>query len=694
VLLSRHYSVARVAGSVARRFVGAAGIWITILTCLVLARLSEATPLATPTPIAAGQIHLPIEVFGNAGSTVVVPFELGPTKAAAQPRTIRIRVHGLHFADMASVRLNNRVWIDLNNTTTTVAEPGRSYGGIGGAFATLDLTIPLPARSVNENENSIAFRFNRTDGVVSGFRILSFNLLDGQGHGLISTSPFTQDNPNLWTPPLAGGQDRAAGRQLWYSAPLIANSLPHANSINAHCADCHAQDGRDLHYFNYSNESIIARSEFHGLSELQGKQIATYIRQLTGPAPGRPWNPPFQPGPGLSARPPIEWAAGAGLQQVLSDDADALKHLFSDGGGSIRITADAFRPDSQLNPREIPIALQLPDWNHWLPRVHPKDAWGAAFTESKPMLAYQTLRSMLASDQADHFISTGAIVQAFAGWVRQRDEFLKPRIPATVDGWTPAMTDRAYSTQLWQLVKTWELDQEFAIGSHATNLPGGSGEMGTWLNTIPAATSPASLRIPDSPSGMGSSGIGNEYFNNAWYELQLLVDGSNHGRNPAMRVDWVYQLHRYLDLQQLTHHAEPGRALVAIICALQSTNPSAGPADADGWQPDRNVDPRILVAPEWADTFATLAPEYRLGLANAMLEAWLEKNRQYPIARYFNRFLNQGDYIAPKELRNITGGHVWEASSLFAAEGVRPSLVHQLQVWGRQSIDMAARFSY
>ena len=48
-----------------------------------------------------------------------------------------------------------------------------------------------------------------------------------------------------------------------------------------------------------------------------------------------------------------------------------------------RITREPFRPDGNLNPREIPISLQLPDWSHWLPRVHPLDAWGAAFQKSE-----------------------------------------------------------------------------------------------------------------------------------------------------------------------------------------------------------------------------------------------------------------------------------------------------------------------
>src|SRR2546430_11526292 len=35
-----------------------------------------------------------------------------------------------------SVQVHHSSWIPLNNETVTVSEPGKSYGGIGGGFAT------------------------------------------------------------------------------------------------------------------------------------------------------------------------------------------------------------------------------------------------------------------------------------------------------------------------------------------------------------------------------------------------------------------------------------------------------------------------------------------------------------------------------------------------------------------------------
>src|SRR5229473_420262 len=138
-----------------------------------------------------------------------------------------------------------------------------------------------------------------------------------------------QGDPNTWTAPLRDSDSIRIGQDLWQNAQLMANSLQNAEPIHDHCSGCHAHDGRDLKYFSFSNASIIARSRFHGLSDLQGRQIASYIRSLPVPSPGRPWNPPYQPGPGLDAQPVANWAAGAGLSWALDNDGAALSFIFA-----------------------------------------------------------------------------------------------------------------------------------------------------------------------------------------------------------------------------------------------------------------------------------------------------------------------------------------------------------------------------
>jgi hypothetical protein len=610
----------------------------------------------------------------------------------------------------------------LNNNTVTVAEPGRSFGGIGGGFATLVMTLPLPNGTVVPGANAIRFRFNQTDGVVSGYRVLAWNLLTIDGGKLLPPDAFAEDAPETWTPPLPDAASIEAGRELWHTASLAASSLPNSPRIQAHCADCHARDGRDLKYFNFSNGSIVARSRFHGLSTTQGEQIASYIRSLPLPNSGRPWNPPYQPGPGLDEKPISSWAAGAGLAWVLDQDTDALPYLLghdaapstaaSNAQGNDpnlrelvrQITPDVFRPDANLNPRQIPVALQFPDWNHWLPRVHPKDAWGPAFTDSEFATLYGAetteskigtetpLRRLLAATRSvDH--DGRSIVPAFGQWSEARRKFLRGFATGKTP-WSPELGNKVYSTQLWQLVKTWEMMQEYGLEGRGRDFFGSSADARTWCNTIPVETAPSAANIPDGPSGIGGSALTNEYFNASWYELQIVLNSGNHQHRDHSPVDWVYVIRRFLDLYGQTHEAEPTRLLVAITKALQSTDPHLGPDNlSQGWRPDQNIDPRIMISPAWSPIFKPLPVEVYRALTASLLSAWLDKNLQYPIAEYLP--LSAGHTYTPlNSYGDISGGKAWEAAQQFRNLGVSAELVQRLQQWGFVFTDRAARIQY
>ncbi|HXK16465.1 MAG TPA: hypothetical protein VNG33_01575, partial [Polyangiaceae bacterium] len=176
------------------------------------------------------------------------------------------------------------------------------------------------------------------------------------------------------------------GQALWSGRDLLIKSPIVPRKIRAACNDCHASNGRDLQYFNYSDNSIIQRSVFHGLTPAQGQDIAAYLRaslyaQLPHVPQAAPWNPPFQPGAGLDSKPALEWSAGAGLTAVLPDGKAFMQALFgkpvddaplSVTQADINAVLDATKV---LNTRETPVALQYPDWNAWLPPVHPLDIW-------------------------------------------------------------------------------------------------------------------------------------------------------------------------------------------------------------------------------------------------------------------------------------------------------------------------------
>ena len=93
----------------------------------------------------AATVTLPVEVVGENGTTASVTVEV-PAGRARELRSLWMQIHGLAYPDMVSVQINSSDWLPLNNDTVAVAEPGKSYGGIGGGFSTLKVTLPLPSR--------------------------------------------------------------------------------------------------------------------------------------------------------------------------------------------------------------------------------------------------------------------------------------------------------------------------------------------------------------------------------------------------------------------------------------------------------------------------------------------------------------------------------------------------------------------
>jgi len=678
-------------------------MWLKLFLGLLLSvlALSFSAPDSVPPPVL-----FPVEILGADGTVVSRTFTLDSAQSAAAT-SIRLKIHGVRYSQQASVQFNDGPWVPLNNSTAQINGSAKAFGGIGGAYSTLELTFPIPVNSAVTGLNTLRFRFNQSDGLSSGYRILAFNLLTDAGTKLLSPERFLLDAPENWAPPLPDAHSIEAGRDLWHSASLLESSLPNSPKIQAHCGDCHALDGRDLKYFNYSNLSIIARSRFHGLTAQQGEQIASYIRALPVPSPGRPWNPPYQPGPGLDGQSVSHWAAGAGLDWILQKDADLLPFLVTGHAASSpdshlaqAITPELFRPDGNLNAREVPISLPLPDWNQWLPRIHPKDAWGTAFTESRFATIFdrsasrrsspQSLRQILQNSVSD----PRSVVPLFAQWAQARRSFLSQRAKTNSPG-SAEKTNKIYSAQLWQLVKTWELMQEFSLEERGQQLFGPAADSRTWWNSVPSDTSPATTHIPDGPFGVNGSALNNEYLNAAWYQLQMVLNSGTHRRRDRQPIDWVYTVSEFRDLYAQTREPQPSRLLLAVIKALQSSDPSIGPKDySQGWRPEQNVDPRVLVDPNWAPMFQPLPADLRRALTESLLQAWLDKNSQYPLAQYLSL---PKPPLSPRNLygdEDISGGKAWLAIEQFRAVGVSDDLLRRLQNWGSAYTDRAARIQY
>jgi hypothetical protein len=633
-------------------------------------------------PSVGSKTILPVEVVGPDGTVRAV------TVAIASPGSgtrLWMQIHNLKYQTEASVQINGGPWIPINDTSVTVLGLAASYGGIGGGFSTLNLTLPVPDGTLVPGANIVVFRFNGTDGIVSGFRVLNFNFVAPDGTPLVSSDSFVKDDPSVWQPPSTSASDISAGEKLWRNASL---TTPGVGPIRATCGACHTQDGRDLKYFNYSNNSIRARSIFHGLSAVQGDQIASYIRSLNVPSPGRPWNPPYQPGPGLDSQPVEQWSAGAGITAVLKSDQDLLNEIFPNG-----IQPSVFSASGNLNVRETAIPMQLPDWNSWLPTVHPMDAWGDPFLNSKYYQDYLSIRSGLKYGDPVSYVNSASI---FNVWISDYEFFIAPRAPnpgATPDPnyWTPTFISQVYSTGLWNMVKSWEINQEFGLEGLARSVfLNQQADSRAWLSQFPFFASPNMLHIPRGFPGLKNGKISTFfYLAFIWYHAQLILNNSNKELEGTSPIDWGYV---YGILEDLSYNASPGQTGMQYlwqIKGLQVSNNGKTPAidshGVPGWEWQVN-DPSIQVRQEpkaaiaWRDTPAAT----RTAMYNGNVRAFLDVVEQFtPQEFYSGGAADSAIAPVPGAQFGTFGDRVWYAIPLLRYYGVDQSLIDEFASWAK-----------
>ncbi len=564
----------------------------------------------------------------------------------------------------------------INSSTITLLGLANAYGGIGGGFSTLQMTMFVPLTSISIGTNTLSFRFNGTNGSVSGFRVLGFNFLAGDGSSLLPSAAFVYEDPNTWQAPSTAPSDIAAGKTLWYNAALSVPTATGATPILAKCTNCHAQDGRDLKYFNYSNNSIRVRSRFHGLTAQQGDQIASYIRSLNVPNPGRPWNPPYQPGPGLDSQPVANWSAGAGLNAVLNNDGEMFQYLMP--GGS---TAN-WTPTSYISARETPLAFQLPDWNHWLPRVHPMDAW-PDFMGSHFANDYPALRSGLKlQDPAAYINAKGAFSQFY---VDLSLNFMPPKIYASSTFkpvWTASYTDAVYSTYLWELVKTWEVMQEFELEGLNQSVLGPTADSRGWYTNFVFFVSPNQEHIPVGSPGLSNSSVDlHDFLSFAWYQMSLVLNGSKlSGGAYPVDFQYVYAFIKNASEQYSTPQA--GVELLWMLKGFEMSENGIGPEQGSpGWEPTVN-DPSRLVSYAWVPVWTGTPPATRLAITQAYLQQWFAKIQIFTPQQFY-----QGGWANPtvNPVRNSMDGtfgdRVWFMIPQFKYLGVDGTLLSQITAW-------------
>ncbi len=655
------------------------------------------------------QIVLPIELIGSPGYTKTITVNVtDPTKV----KGLWLLVNNLSYENKGSVKINNGAWVQLNNSTVQVPEPAKSYGGIGGGYhvGSIKVTLPTPAGTFVVGANQISFRFDFTDGLSSGYRVVKLNLVNEVGVKLMSLNNFTEEDPNTWVQPISGAAAAAEGKLLWETKE-ITEGPQSALILRAKCGDCHAKNGRDLKYFNYSNHSIIERSKFHKLTQLEGEKIASYIRSLNVPNPGRPWNPPYQPGPGLDSKPITHWAAGAGLDWVLDTDEMAFGFMFPNGIDTASISLNKV-----LNVRETPVMLQFPDWNHWLPMIHPYDAsfGGDNFINSavnklyngegtNTKYNYNLTTRIEAGPNAT--LPSGPLYRSIEGlannlntWKGEETEFLKPLnedlfAPGGRVTWSKKYADEIYSMRLWTSVKHWELIHGNDLEGMGKTLYGPKAEERSWpgLYRHVYDVSPHLLKVPreDFTSHQGKK-INQIYLSNVWYHTQPVLNSGNASAGGFSVVDWEYSHGNLNDLRKggtNTSIGEPARMVINYVKQMQQKHARGiGPEDAwNGWDLFRDHNVYTMIHWDSYNVWDRTDPALKRQLMEAILWVWYKKSISYAPSQYQRQVkgnypIDPADVVPVNDVNNMKtwADQLFTMIPLFRAQGIDCELMNNI----------------
>lgn len=686
----------------------------------------------------ACEVALPVEVMGPGGTQVAVRIAL---ESAAAATHLYLRCHACGYRDRAldgaadrikaGLRINGGPLVALKrytggegvvgNAELRLLGAAEAYGGIGGGFHTVEMVLPVDG--LVDGENVLVFEHVYAVPPSMGFRIIDLDVLRSAdpGDGLLGDTDRVYDNPAWWERPVADSPAAREGARLWSRPGLYDPTIDLLDGADdgvgtASCASCHATDGRDLQYFNYSDHSIIERAVFHGLTREEGTQIAAYVRSRgVELVPGaRPWNPPYQPGPGLDARPVHEWAAGAGLGSVLRDDAEMESFLFASGTDPEAVAAVVDRFGT-LNMRELPISLQFPDWNAWLPALHPADALdltqdAVRADEDGALLDRPFWDALYASAAADPTPENlGNLVTRLSAWLG-RDATCFSQSLASGPGWragdgvvarsavfgasrldpadcagTRHDPERTWGVELakrsvvsWATVRQWELMH----GRQLEQASAGQDEAVCAGSTCVSAAEPRGWVTRGAEQGMNvftraphyigyrpesftfQSELVGTYESTAWYHLQLVL---NPGYRRTAPSHFVYTIQFVEALQRLSGVSQSFRFWAGMIKQRQQqTNGDYGveagldlrTAQPHYYYADRRgrTEVRAGVGDElWRSLVAALLVDLVEDAANATPADWAAANQ--------NRVVQQPD---SGELEPCTAA-CWESTSLETA---------------------------
>lgn len=556
-------------------------------------------PINTNAPIATTTTMFPVEVLGPPDSTASVSFVITNATTATD---LYFKIHSPAEGKIA-LSVNGSPFVAFTSNNIVQARKQLAFWGLDGIQYTVEFTaaatnwtlVNAPAT------NTFTFKFIDYTGLTIGYRVLDFNVRNSTN--LIAESQFARDNPATWIPSTNTASINA-GRTAWYTLPITENGA----ALLATCTSCHFEDGGDLKLLNYSAKSIIMRSQFHGVPLATATNIANYISSLSYPymTNGRPWNPPYQPWTAADSVSAVYWFAGGGLDAVLNTDTNTLTYLFP-----TPITTNSIDFDNTVNARTTPLAFQFPDWNHWLPRVHPLDQTPPLAATNAYLTIYSTLRTNIFGKTATQ--QATLINAQKSNWDRAGQTMTKP-YPFT------------YSAH-WRISKTCELMNGLSgtVQDQGVAIFGPQSDNRRWFHGEVFRVGPHVLGSPKIPTFYAES--------MQWYQLQLVLNSGNRLNGGIVPIDWGYQIGLNRSAwNNDENYPQYASQMVNQIKAGEVVANGLPPNNKDGWNVYK-VNLGYMTGN--ATLYGQIDLSTRQALAGALLTAWLEQSERWTTNQYF-----------------------------------------------------------
>ena len=326
--------------------------------------------------------------------------------------------------------------------------------------------------------------------------------------------------------------------------------------------------------------------------------------------------------------------------------------------------------------------MQLPDWNHWLPRVHPMDAW-SDFAGSEFAAYYPLIRSTLNYQDATAYQNSRETIRF---WVLKAGDFLNPKIlPQYNPVWTADLTNDVYSAVLWKGVKTWEIMQEFGLEGLNQAVFGPQADPRGWYSVWPFDMSPNMQHIPRGAPGIDNGLVSTEiYVSFQWYQLQMLLNNSGRTQSGSTPIDYPYVQGFIKDTSVYDSQPQAALQILWLIKGLQESETGIGPeAGSAGWQPWVS-DPNLLVNTSSDSIWSAVAASTRKTYSEAYLRLWFAKVQAFtPQQFYLGGWADPTVNPLPYAPDGAFGDQIWYMIPRFVFYGIDPNLLSQVADWAK-----------